>query len=108
MCGLPRFWADAMLIAFLDEFGHAGPFVARTDSRFKQSPVFGLAGYVLPHHQVRHFSTFFFQLKQHMLAAELASSNQHPATWEKKGTELISTKIFVNTGASEKGSFDFY
>lgn len=81
-----------MLIAFLDEFGHSGPFISRTDQRFKQSPVFGLAGYVLPHSQVRHFATFFFQLKSHMLSAELKLNQQHPATWEKKGNELITTK----------------
>lgn len=81
-----------MLIAFMDEFGHCGPFVSRTDPRYKQSPVFGLAGYVLPHNQVRHFATFFFQLKSQMLAAELKATQDHPATWEKKGSELISTK----------------
>ena len=59
-----------MLIAFLDEFGHGGPFVARSDKRFNQSPVFGLAGYVMPHTQVRGFATFFFQLKANLLAAD--------------------------------------
>ena len=81
-----------MLIAFLDEFGHSGPFISRADRRYNQSPVFGLAGYVLPHQQVRHFATFFFQLKANMLAAELRRSGQHPATWEKKGSELITSR----------------
>lgn len=81
-----------MLIAFLDEFGHQGPYVSRNDPRYGQSPVFGLAGYILPNHQVRHFATFFFQLKSRMLAAELRLNQQHPATWEKKGNDLISTK----------------
>lgn len=81
-----------MHIAFLDEFGHIGPFKARNDPQYKQSPVFGLAGYVLPHRQVRHFATFFLQLKSQMLAAEIKRLGCHPATWEKKGTELITTK----------------
>ena len=81
-----------MLIAFMDEFGHAGPFVSRTDKRFNHSPVFGLAGYVLPHNQVRHFATFFLKLKSQMLATELRAYHDHPATWEKKGTQLISSK----------------
>jgi hypothetical protein len=51
-----------------------------------------LAGYVLPHAQVRHFATFFFQLKNNLLAKELQTCGVHPATWEKKGSELISTK----------------
>lgn len=81
-----------MLIAFLDEFGHIGPFVSRNDARYNHSPVFGLAGYVLPHNQVRHFATFFFQLKTKMLAAELKFVQDHPATWEKKGKDLITTR----------------
>jgi len=81
-----------MLIAFMDEFGHCGPFIGRADKRFNHSPVFGLAGYVLPHNQVRHFATFFFKLKSQMLAKELAKAQEHPATWEKKGSELITTR----------------
>lgn len=81
-----------MHIAFLDEFGHIGPFKARSDKRHNQSPVFGLGGYVLPHRQVRHFATFFLQLKSQMLAYELKKYGHHPATWEKKGSDLITTK----------------
>ena len=93
MCGLPRFYSyRLMLIAFLDEFGHCGPFISRSDPRHGHSPVFGLAGYVMPHDQVRHFATFFFQLKSQMLASELSKVQEHPATWEKKGNELISTR----------------
>jgi hypothetical protein len=84
--------ASSMLIAFLDEFGHCGPYIRRTDKRFNQSPVFGLAGFVIPHNQVRHFATFFFKLKANMLAADIKRSAQHPATWEKKGSEFITTR----------------
>jgi hypothetical protein len=81
-----------MYIAFLDEFGHIGPFVSRRDQRFNQSPVFGLAGFVLPHANVRSFATWFFQFKNQLLEADLKKSGVHPATWEKKGTELFTTK----------------
>ena len=76
----------------MDELGHGGPFISRADKRYNHSPVFGLAGYILPHNQVRHFATFFFKLKSQMLAAELAKAREHPATWEKKGNQLITTK----------------
>lgn len=94
-----------MLIAFLDEFGHSGPFISRTDKRYNHSPVFGLAGYVLPHNQVRHFATFFFQLKSQMLAAELASVRAHPATWEKKGNDLITSKNIRKYAHIREGLF---
>lgn len=94
-----------MLIAFLDEFGHSGPFISRTDPRYSHSPVFGLAGYVLPHQQVRHFATFFFQLKSQMLAAELAAVQEHPATWEKKGSDLITTRNIRRYAHIREGLF---
>ena len=45
--------------AYLDEFGHIGPYVSRQDPRHNDSPVFGLAGFVLPSEQVRGFGTWF-------------------------------------------------
>lgn len=76
-------------IAYLDEFGHIGPFISRTHERHKTSPVFGLGGIVLPAGQVRRFSTFFFQLKNRLL--EFERDNVHPAKWEKKGASLYTT-----------------
>ena len=71
--------------AYLDEFGHVGPYVARTDPKYRESPVFGLAGFVLPADEVRGFGTWFYQRKCELLAFEIARSGKHPALWEKKG-----------------------
>lgn len=81
-----------MLIAYLDEFGHVGPFKSRRDPKYNASPVFGLGGIVMPHANVRPFATWFYQLKGFLLAHEIAASNAHPATWEKKGTSLFTCK----------------
>ena len=81
-----------MYIAFLDEFGHIGPYISRKDLSYNQSPVFGLSGYIIPHTEARAFSTFFFQIKGWMLAKELKQVQVHPATWEKKGNELFTNK----------------
>jgi hypothetical protein len=81
-----------MYIAFLDEFGHIGPFVSRKDPRYNHSPIFGLAGFIIPHNRARSFATWFFQAKNQLLAAEVKTCGKHPATWEKKGTELFTTK----------------
>ena len=43
--------------AYLDEFGHIGPYVTRRDRRYKDSPVFGLACFVLASEVVRGFGT---------------------------------------------------
>ena len=79
-------------IAYLDEFGHVGPYVARNDPRHNDSPVFGLAGFVMPADEVRGFGTWFFQRKCELLDFEIRRSGEHPAVWEKKGSSLYTVK----------------
>ena len=79
-------------IAYLDEFGHIGPYIARAHPRHNDSPVFGLAGFVLPLDEVRNFATWFFQRKCHLLDYEIARSGEHPALWEKKGSSLYTAR----------------
>lgn len=76
--------------AYLDEFGHIGPYISRTDPRYNDSPVFGLAGFVLPAAEVRGFGTWFFQRKCELLKFEIDRSGEHPAVWEKKGASLFT------------------
>ena len=76
--------------AYLDEFGHVGPYVSRTDPRHNDSPVFGLAGFVLPAAEVRGFGTWFFQRKCQLLGPDIQRSGKHPAQWEKKGSRLFT------------------
>ena len=76
--------------AYLDEFGHVGPYLGRQHERHNDSPVFGLAGFVLPSEEVRGFGTWFFQRKCELLAFEIERSGQHPALWEKKGSSLFT------------------
>ena len=76
--------------AYLDEFGHIGPYISRTDPRYKDSPVFGLAGFVLPAEAVRGFGTWFFQRKCELLDFEIQRSGEHPTVWEKKGASLFT------------------
>jgi hypothetical protein len=77
-------------IAYLDEFGHIGPYIDRNDAKFKESPVFGLAGLVLPMSEVRGFGTWFFQRKCELLDFEIKRAGVHPAIWEKKGASLYT------------------
>lgn len=77
-------------MVYLDEFGHIGPFVSKTDPKYKESPVFGLAGYIIPLEEVRSFGTWFFQQKCRLLKFEIERAEQHPAVWEKKGSALYT------------------
>ena len=83
-------------VAYLDEFGHIGPYISRTNQRHNDSPVFGLSGFVLPLDEVRGFATWFFQRKCELLEFEIKQSRQHPAVWEKKGSSLYTTKNVIN------------
>lgn len=78
--------------AYLDEFGHIGPYVAHTNSssKYRESPVFGLAGFVLPADEVRGFGSWFYNLKCKLLAEEIKQSGKHPTQWEKKGASLYT------------------
>lgn len=85
-------FTELVHIAYLDEFGHIGPFVARHDPQYKTHPVFGLGGFVLPAASVRSFSAFFQNLKCELLEWEIAQSGEHPGRWEKKGSALLTTQ----------------
>lgn len=79
-----------MRLVFLDEFGHIGPFVSKDHPKYKTSPVCGLSGLILPEERVRHFSTWFYQLKHTLFPAEIADSSRHESAWEKKGNEIFT------------------
>ena len=79
-------------LAYLDEFGHIGPYISRQDSKHNDSPVFGLAGFILPSERVREFGTWFFQRKCELLSDEIQRSGKHPAQWEKKGASLYTVR----------------
>ena len=84
-------------LAYLDEFGHIGPYVSKEDPEYHESPVFGFAGFVLPAEEVRGFGTWFFQHKCELLDADIQRSGKHPAFWEKKGSRLY-TRDHVDAG----------
>ncbi len=79
------------LVAYLDEFGHIGPYLSYDHAKHNTHPVFGLGGVVLPFERVREFSTFFYQSKCRLLKWEIDQSECHPAQWEKKGASLYTT-----------------
>lgn len=114
-----------LYIAYLDEFGHIGPYISHDDQKHKTHPVFGIGGFVLPYEEVRNFSTFFFKIKNNLLAYDINKAKQkkanfHVAKWEKKGSgvfsvrnvekyrELRNTTNRIINKISSKGGFTFY
>ena len=78
------------LVAYLDEFGHIGPFIGRTEPKYNESPIFGLGGYIIPLEQAREFGSWFFRRKSELLAWEVQQSGLRPALFEKKGSALYT------------------
>jgi len=83
---------SAFYIAYLDEFGHIGPFITRSHPRHNTSPVFGLGGFVLPVERLRSFASYFYQLKCNLLAFEIERAGVPAYLWEKKGASLYTTQ----------------
>ena len=76
--------------AYLDEFGHIGPFISRNDARHNDHPIFGLAGFVIPATRARNIASFFYKLKTTTLKWELDQTNIEPYRWEKKGSAFFT------------------
>lgn len=81
-----------MLIAYLDEFGHIGPYISDSHTKFNTHPVFGYAGFVMPAENVREFGGYFEYIKENLLRYEIERDGAHPRRWEKKGASLFTTK----------------
>ena len=81
-----------MLIAYIDEFGHQGPFIEPNHPKYNEHPIFGYAGYILPSSSVRSMGGFFEFTKENLLSWEIEKADVHPRRWEKKGASLLTTK----------------
>lgn len=80
-----------MLLAYIDEIGEPGAFVARDHPRFSTSPAFGYAGIVLPEKHARSFSGRFAAKKNQLFSREIAGA-KHPGRWERKGSEIFTAR----------------
>ncbi len=77
-----------MLIAYIDEIGEPGAFVSRDHARFKTSPAFGYAGFILPEGAVRQFGAEFNRHKRELFP-EHHKSATNPGQWEVKGANIF-------------------
>ncbi|WP_316668304.1 DUF3800 domain-containing protein [uncultured Propionibacterium sp.] len=79
-----------MLVAYLDEFGHVGPYVDSKHKKFFHHPIFGYAGYVIPASNSREMGASFKRAKTQLFKTSIEKS-RHPNQWERKGSEFFST-----------------
>lgn len=76
-----------MLVAYIDEIGEDGAFVSLDDKRYKTSPAFGYAGFVIDESRVREFSSRFTRVKKTIFSTEIG--DEEAATWERKGADIF-------------------
>lgn len=94
-----------MIFAYLDEFGHSGPFFERGHPRHNASPVFGLAGFLMPERSVRPFASYFLNRKIDLLRPEIEVSGKQAYEWEKKGTNLFTPKSILKYPEIQRSAF---
>ncbi|MTJ83942.1 MAG: DUF3800 domain-containing protein [Telmatospirillum sp.] len=94
-----------MFFIYLDEFGHIGPYFHRRHEKYNESPVFGLAGIILPEPAIRPFATAFLQLKQALFIQEIMAAKVIAQKWEKKGTDIFRPKAIARYQNLRSGGF---
>ncbi|MFD2759363.1 DUF3800 domain-containing protein [Gulosibacter faecalis] len=81
-----------MLLAYIDEIGEPGAFVSRNHPRFRTSPAFGYAGFIIPSRHARAFGAIFQHQKNTLFKAEVEAA-ERPSQWERKGADLFSKHV---------------
>ena len=78
-----------MLLAYIDEIGEPGAFVSPDHSRYKTSPAFGYAGFIIDADHALDFGRAFAEEKRQLFRMELERA-EHAGRWERKGNELFN------------------
>lgn len=76
-----------MLLAYIDEVGETGAFISHDDPRYKTSPAFGYAGFVIPAANARRFGAAFTANKRALFKTEIGDSD--PSCFERKGADIF-------------------
>lgn len=76
-----------MMLAYIDEIGETGAFVSHDHPRFRTSPAFGYAGFVIPAASARQFGAVFTHSKRTLFKSDIGERD--PARFERKGAELF-------------------
>ena len=71
-------------IAYLDEFGHVGPYVVRRGPRRNDSSVFGFAGFLMSAEEVRAFGTWFFSASARIWNTSCGARESTPRPGRKR------------------------
>lgn len=77
-----------MLLAYIDEVGEPGAFVSKTHPKYRTSPAFGYAGFVIPEEEARRFGQTFTIEKRTLFKGELETVKS-VGRWEKKGSDIF-------------------
>lgn len=78
----------SMLLAYIDEIGETGAFVSRSHARYKTSPAFGYAGFVIPEERAREFGAIFVKEKKTRFAKKMEEKGH--SRWEIKGSDFFT------------------
>lgn len=77
-----------MLLAYINEIGEPGAFVSKGHPRYKTSPVFGYAGFIIDESKAHDFEQHFTFEKLKMFKNHMEQAG-HAGRWEVKGADLF-------------------
>lgn len=83
----PDCHTHGVLLAYIDEIGEPGAYIAPDHSRFNTSPAFGYAGFIIPEQRARDFGAEFTRKKRELFATEIGEDD--PAMFERKGARIF-------------------
>jgi hypothetical protein len=84
-----------VLLAYIDEIGEPGPYVAKDHAKFNTNPVFGYAGLVVPDAGARRLGEIFTHEKRTLFAREIEAA-EHPGRWERKGSDIFTANAWTS------------
>lgn len=84
-----------MLLAYIDETGEPGAYISSEHPKYRTSPAFGYAGFVIPEEAAWDFGARFQREKRVLFATEIAEA-EHPGRWERKGASIFRPRVPEN------------
>lgn len=84
-----------MLLAYIDETGEPGAYISSEHPKYRTSPAFGYAGFIIPEEAAWDFGAHFQREKRVLFATEIAEAEQ-PGRWERKGASIFRPRVPEN------------
>ena len=95
-----------MLIAYIDEFGHQGPYISHNDKKYGTHPIFGYGGFIIPDYNVRELGGFFEKIKKIFFVGKLKKPKSTQDAGRRKDQPFLQAEILKSMETKSNQHFD--